>query len=136
MAHSFEGKAHIALVETTVAIDYLRRRAEALAYLDGLRSEEVLRTSVVTAAELLSGCRDKREEHEVRQFLNTFDLEPITEADSWLALRLLEEHRLKDGLGWLDCPIASIALRLNVPIATLNVKHFRPIVGLPVVRPY
>jgi predicted nucleic acid-binding protein len=32
--------------------------------------------------------------------------------------------------------IASVAARLEVPLYTLNVKHYQPLPGIRVVRPY
>jgi predicted nucleic acid-binding protein len=43
---------------------------------------------------------------------------------------------LSTRLGWPDCLIAAAALRLDLPLVTLNDKHFKPIRGLRVVRPY
>ena len=44
------------IIDTDVAIDYLRDRAEAVVYLDNLTDEQLL--SAVTVAELYSGVRD------------------------------------------------------------------------------
>lgn len=59
------------------------------------------------------------------RFISEFTVEPVTAEDSLNAIRLLKKHRLKDGLGWLDCLIACAALRLHLPIATFNEKHFQ-----------
>ena len=128
--------AQRALIETSICIDYLREMQAAIYYLDEMRDRGWLRCSVVTCAELLAGCRNRREEQVVSRFIADFAVEPITAEDSLNATRLLKKHRLKDGLGWLDCLIACVTLRLHLPIATLNEKHFQPISGVKTIRPY
>jgi len=128
--------AQRALIESCICIDYLREAQEAIDYLDEMRDKGWLRCSVVTYAELLVGCRNRREEQAVSRFISEFAVEPVTAEDSLNAIRLLKKHRLKDGLGWLDCLIACAALRLHLPIATLNEKHFQPISGVKTIRPY
>lgn len=43
---------------------------------------------------------------------------------------------LSHGVGWPDCLIAATAIRLGVPLVTLNDKHFKVFKGLKVRRPY
>ena len=128
--------AQRALIESCICIDYLREVQEAIYYLDERRDKGWLHCSVVTYAELLVGCRNRREEQAVSRFISEFAVEPVTAEDSLNAIRLLKKHRLKDGLGWFDCLIACAALRLHLPIATLNEKHFQPISGVKTIRPY
>ena len=128
--------AQRALIESCICIDYLREAQEAIYYLDEMRDKGWLRCSVVTYAELLVGCHNRREEQAVSRFISEFAVEPVAAEDSLNAIRLLKKHRLKDGLGWLDCLIACAALRLHLPIATLNEKHFQPISGVKTIRPY
>src|ERR1019366_9627453 len=124
------------LIDTSILIDHLRGRAEATAFLTQTRSSVGLLTSVVVAAEVLTGAYDAREQREIDRLLADFRVEPIDATDSLLALDLLREHRLARGIGWLDCLIAAMAMRLQVSVATLNDRHFAVIAGLSVHRPY
>ena len=128
--------AQRALIDSCICIDYLRGVQSAIYYLDEMRDRGWLRCSVVTYAELLAGCRNRKEEQAVSRFISEFKVEPVTAEDSLNAIRLLKKHRLKDGLGWLDCLVACAALRLHLPIATLNEKHFQPISGIKIICPY
>ncbi len=40
------------------------------------------------------------------------------------------------GVGFLDCLIAATAYEKNVPIATLNDKHFKQLTDITIIRPY
>lgn len=51
-------------------------------------------------------------------------------------MRQLARFYLSHGAHLQDVMIASVAARLAVPLYTLNVKHYEPLPGLRVVRPY
>ena len=52
------------------------------------------------------------------------------------ALSLLRQHRLSASVGWADCLIAATCIRLDLPLITCNVKHFKSLRGLRIIRPY
>jgi len=60
----------------------------------------------------------------------------IKGADMNVALDLLRAYSLAHRIGWADCFIAATCLRLRIPLVTFNDKHFKPIPGLSVLRPY
>ncbi|MGH7133183.1 MAG: PIN domain-containing protein, partial [Phycisphaerales bacterium] len=82
------------------------------------------------------GLRDRNEIKEFDKLTSqTRTLFP-TDADWTLAMRLGRLHARSSGVDWVDCLVAATAMRLGVPVATINEKHFRPIRGLKVIRPY
>lgn len=124
------------LIDSSIVIDHLRGRSEASRYLDGLRQAGTLATHVVVVAEVLTGARSTQEQQEIDRLFQAFRLYHIQEADSLLSLDLLRQFRLSNGVGWLDCLVAATALRLGLPVATLNDRHFTIFQALTVVRPY
>ena len=60
----------------------------------------------------------------------------ISEKDSILAGKLFESYYLKYGLGITDALIAAMAVNKNEGLVTHNIKHFKFITGLEVVKPY
>jgi predicted nucleic acid-binding protein len=124
------------LLDTTILIDHLRGRAEAIALLRSLASSATPQSSDVAAAELLTGARDGRDQATISRFLSSFVLHPIIEEDSRRSLQLLTQFRLAHGIGWQDCLIAAQALRLNLAVATTNARHFAAVTNLRVIRPY
>ena len=90
----------------------------------------------MVVAEVLLGARDQREQDAIDQLFREFRIHLIDPDDAQLSIDLLKRHRLSRGIGWLDCLIAATALRLRLPIATLNEKHFTVFDKLTVQRPY
>ena len=123
------------LVDTDILIDASRGTTEAIEFLKQQETQENLNISVITQMELLAGCRDKTEQREVEHFLKRFDVIPINEAASHLAVELMVRYRLSHGLQIPDALIAATALVSGYSLATKNQKHFRFIPNLKVM-PY
>lgn len=121
------------IVDSNILIDYLRGRAEASDFLDGVPD---LVVHAVSVAEVLEGVVSKADQRETVRLVGRFQVDYPMTADFDEAFSLLKQHRLSHGLGWADDVIAATCLRTEATIATLNDKHFRPVRGLKVVRPY
>jgi predicted nucleic acid-binding protein len=124
------------LLDSSVLIDCLRGRTAAVGFVSTLAASGRVTTHVIVAAELLAGARDKREQGLIESFLAAFAIVSPIESDGLAALDLYRKHHLPHGVDWPDCQIASTAIRLNVEVYTLNVKHFSAFPGLRVVRAY
>ncbi len=124
------------IVDSSILIDFLRGRSEAVAFISAPPAGQKITLHVVVAAELLQGVRDAREQRSIDGFLLKYPLLTLSESDSLTALDLLRRFRLSHGIGWQDCLIAATCIRLNAPLATRNVKHFSPIPDLQLLRPY
>ena len=124
------------ILDSSILIDCLRGRAEAISFVDALSVAGNARTHLIVAAELLTGARDAREQNLIDSFLQSFELTIPSEADGMAALDLYRRFRLSNGVDWPDCQIAATALRLDLPVLTQNVKHFSAFPGLRVVRAY
>jgi predicted nucleic acid-binding protein len=123
------------LIETSVLVDLLRGETRARRWIDDLPND-ARAISVVTAAELLAGCRNRREQRNVEREIELYDLLWIDETISAHALDLYKQFHLSHNIGFLDCLIAATALEHHLTLATLNVKHFHPLLQLQVVCPY
>ena len=124
------------IIDSSVLIDCLRGRTDAVAFLASQSSGGRARTHLLVAAELLAGARDKKELNLIDSFVGTFDLVVPTEADGLAALDLYRQFHLSHGVDWPDCQIAATALRLAVEVFTQNVKHFTAFPGVRVARAY
>ena len=114
-----------ALVDTSVLIDHLRGRSEAKALLDGeFVLGEPLFASVLTKVELLAGMR-RAEDSRTRALFSSLVWIDVTEAIAEragaLAMRYLRSH---PGIDTVDLVIAATREVLDVPLWTLNVRHF------------
>jgi tRNA(fMet)-specific endonuclease VapC len=123
------------LVDTTILVDYLRGNQSAKAWLESFPAGE-LAISVVGAAELIAGCRNRAEQEQVEKELALYSIIWISGAISPTALSWYREFHLSHGVGFLDCLIGASAHHYGVTVSTLNDRHFHPFPGLAVERPY
>jgi predicted nucleic acid-binding protein len=123
------------LVDTSIVIDFPRGSEIAKNWLNSFQAGE-LAISVVTAAELVAGCRNRREQNKVEKDLTFYPMLWVSSATSSTAWDLYRQYHLSDGVGFLDCLIGATAYQHGIMISTLNEKHFRPFPSILVERPY
>lgn len=123
------------IIDTDILIDAGRGMQEAIDCLQHLAQHSLLAVSTVTQMELMVGCRNKTELHDLEIFLRRFQLLRITEPISDRAVELLQQYRLSHGLLIADALIAATALEHNQPFITKNQRDFRFIAGLN-LQPY
>jgi len=123
------------LVDTSIFVDFLRGSETAKEWINGL-PKGALAYSVVTAAELLAGCRNQREQELVENELALYPMVYISGAISVTAWEWYRQFHLSHGVGFLDCLIGASAHHYGLTVCTLNDKHFRPFTNLKVVHPY
>ena len=123
------------LVDTSIFVDYLRGDETAKEWMNGFPKGE-LAYSVITAAELLAGCRNRREQDLVEKELALYPMVYISGMISVMAWEWYRQLHLSHGVGFLDCLIGASAHHYGLTICTLNEKHFRPFTDLKVERPY
>ncbi len=125
----------LVVVDSTVVIDLLHDHPGALSFAG---DHPVSRWTLhpVVEAELLTGVRNTTELRALDRALRSLPRLRMNPVDADHALAFVRRHTLSHGVGWPDCLIAATAMRLGLPVATTNVKHFRAIRGLKVVRPY
>ncbi|HVU63084.1 MAG TPA: PIN domain-containing protein [Phycisphaerales bacterium] len=87
-------------------------------------------------AEVIAGARNRRDLRDLSEVLDRFDRVRVVPGDFDHCVAFAKRHTLSHGVGWPDCLIAATALRLALPVVTLNDRHFRLFRGLRVVRPY
>lgn len=125
-----------ALLDTSIVVDYLRGRGEAMGFVAAQRQHGELSVHAVVEAEIIAGALDRRDLRGANRFLSTCTRVIPDESDLRRSLVLLARHRLASGVEWHDCIIAATALRTGISVATFNQKHFRVFRGLRVIVPY
>ena len=121
------------LVDTDVAIDFLRRRDYALNLLEHWAEEGLLAISTLTHLEIYQGMK-AGEERATNAFLDGLISVAVDVAIARRAGRMLGELRSKGvTVGIADAIIAATALQLDAPLLTNNVEHY-PFAELKVVR--
>jgi predicted nucleic acid-binding protein len=123
------------LIETTILVDVLQGKAEAISWVNSLPSQGRW-VSVITYFELLDDCRNRQEQRALAREMRNYRVILLTEDISRTALSWFERFHLSHGVGFLDSLIGATALHQDLAIATLNTKHFEPLTDLRVERPY
>ncbi len=124
------------LLDSSVVIDATNAHPQALEYVNDLLTSGPPGIHAVTFAEVTVGTRDSRELFRLRRFMRPLAIEFPTPQDWTLALEYLGPLHLSHGVDLPDCLIAATALRLSIPVSTVNDRHFRLFKGLKVIRPY
>lgn len=125
-----------ALIDTDILIDASRGVELAGRFLNDRQQGPGLIVSVVSAMELIAGCRNAGQLAGVRQFLTQCEVLPLNEAISERARKAMESYVLSHGILLPDALIAATALEAGIPIFTRNTRHFTMISDLEVTQPY
>ncbi|MCS6909444.1 MAG: type II toxin-antitoxin system VapC family toxin [Anaerolineales bacterium] len=112
----------------------MRGYKPAQSWIDSLPAE-VCYISVITAAELLAGSRNLREQRRIERELALYETIWLSESVSRSALDLYRRFHLSQQVGFFDCLIAATAEQHALQLATLNLKHFAPL-GVRARKPY
>ncbi len=126
----------IGLIDTDILIDAERGRPDAASFLGSQFSANGPRISSVSVMELMVGCRNRAELRGVRRFVASVRVIPIDVSISRAAETLVETFSLGHGMEIPDALIAATALGHGLILYTKNVRHFRMIPRLAVLRPY
>ena len=112
------------LVDTDVAIDFLRGVDYAKPLLSELWKKDQVAISVLTVYELTAGMREN-EKAATLNFVDACSVEPVTAEIAFKSGEIYRQYRTKGiTLTSLDCLIASTALVKGFKVATRNTKHY------------
>jgi len=92
--------------------------------------------SVLSYMELLQGAKNKQQHEYIKIFLLDFNFQvlPFTENIGHRAAIYIEEYALSSGIRAGDAIIAATAVEHDLQLVTGNVKHFKDIKKLRLVR--
>jgi predicted nucleic acid-binding protein len=125
----------VGIVDTTVIIHLFRRNKAAESWLQGLTSR--LSITPMTWMEVIYGAPGKSGQAACLALMSRFEMVYPTSTDMDWAMQSLHKYRLSHGVTILDCLIASVAYREQVPLYTDNVKDFQPILPASLItKPY
>ena len=122
-------------LDTNIVVDVLRRFPLAVAYLETAEQQGTLSLSTPSQMELIIGCRNRAEARRLREFLEHFEICGLSATIGETAVDLIYQYRLSHGLLLADALIAATALEYEETLYTKNVRHFRTIPALTVLRP-
>ena len=130
---SSQAKGIACLVDTDIAIDFLRERDYAQKLLERWAGEGLLAISTLTHLEIYQGMKSG-EERATDAFLNGLISVTVDVPIARRAGKILGElHSKGVTVGIADGIIGATALQLKAPLLTNNVEHY-PFADLKVVR--
>ncbi len=121
------------IVDTDVLIWYLRGNQKAVV---ALEDHPAVFISVVSYIELIQGVRDKSELQEIRSFIKDIHATVIhvnVEISS-KSLTYVERYYLGHSIELADALIAATAVVNGMSLLTSNIKHYRPITDVDMIR--
>lgn len=122
------------LIDTSILVDYFRRRDKPRTHLSRLALSHDLAMSAVTEFEFIVGFADKDMEF-ARELLADVDVLPFDSGCSYAARRIHRELKAFNALiGFPDVMIAATAVVHDLRLATLNMKHFGRVEGLALLK--
>lgn len=125
----------LALIDTDILIDLAADLKQAIESIKNLEQGFALMVSAVTVMELTVGCRNKTELRNVEKLLERFEVIPLNEQVSSVAVDLIKKYRLSHGLLIADALIAATAIANNIPLESKNQRDYKFISGLDLL-PY
>lgn len=124
-----------ALIETTVIVDFLRNHPPAETWMRSQTQSSFGITPIVWM-EVIGGGPTKVKRAQAARLMQRFEMIELIPADMYWAMEQQMTYELSHGVGMMDCLIASVSYRLQVPLYTHNLKHFTPLIGSLAQKPY
>ena len=123
------------IIDTDILIDVTKKHEAANAFVK-TQQRAGIQISIVTAMEVVIGCRDKAELTRMQRFLQQCTILPVRETASQMGYQFVESFALSHGMQIADALIAATALERGLTLYSKNIRHFRMIPELTVIRPY
>ena len=123
------------VIDTDILIDASKGNEDSMTFLT-TQQDAGIRISIISAIELVVGCRNKTELSQTQKFLQGCVILPITVTASQVAYQLIETFALSHGLLMADALIAATVLERGATLYTKNTRHFQMISRLEIIRPY
>lgn len=121
-------------LDTSILIDYFRKRNKSKTHFFKLSSEFDFAISVITKLEILAGIKKEQEDFWINIFKRIKILE-LSEKDVEIAAEIIKSLKKKNQIiGMKDILIASTAIAKGLTLATLNVKEFERIDNLHLIE--
>lgn len=123
------------VIDSNILIDAMNGIIDAFAFLEEQQIAEI-KISIVSAMELIVGCRNKLEMTELQKFFQKCTFLPVTATISLIAFQLMQSFYLSHGLTLPDALIAATAIEHDLTLYTRNTRYFRMIPQLKISQPY
>jgi predicted nucleic acid-binding protein len=122
------------ILDTSIVIDLLRNHPPAINWL--ATNHLNLGITSISWVEIIEGASNKREQNQVVKLLKSFALVDTEQVDiDWGITQLLKNY-LSHNIDSGDWIITGVSLCLNIPLYTINLRHFSLLIGRQAQKPY
>ena len=122
------------VIDTDILIDFGLDRDDAVNTMAVLEKNYLLSTSVITAMELYSGCRSKKDIKKVEELIADLRISFVSKSISERAFDLMKKYRSSHGVEINDMLIAATAIETGAKMISKNQKHYQFIPDLDVLE--
>ena len=113
------------VIDTSIFIEYLRAKNKKKSTLFEIPDSTQLYLSSITVYELLMGATDENKQKDIRLLTEDLPVLPFDESVSRKAAEIYHQLRLDNNMiDFRDIFIAATCLVFELPLKTLNKKHF------------
>lgn len=121
------------VADTGIFIEHLRAKDKLTTSLYKISENTVIYISAVTVYELYMGATTKGKEADVRTITDDFTVLPFTDTVAQKAAEIYHKLRLNNQMiEFRDIFIAATCMVNELPLLTLNKKHFKRVAGLKI----
>ena len=123
------------LIDSNIFVDLLKGKTIAKKF---LQKENNLSTSIIVLMEIIAGFSSKKQIEEFQELINNLNIHiyQINEIISVTAYHLFASNYHRCHVGVADAFIAATAVCNHEKLATLNIKHFKILPEIEVIKPY
>ena len=122
------------IVDADVVIEVLRKNPAVTSYLRNDIGAFNIVLSAVTIAEIQQGATNKEGLQQINRLLKQYIILPIDHPISNIFSNLVQKYVLSHDTDIGDTFVAATALHYQIPLLTMNYKHYKHIPALQLVR--
>ncbi len=124
----------VGLIDTNILVDVSRGYTPALTWMQH-NSQLALALPSLVYMEMVLGTQNKIELGKITRILKQFPILYPTEVDAQWAMQQFELHHLSHQIEIIDCFLAAMSVRLQLPIYTRNTKDLGVFPNVKLVIP-
>ena len=122
------------LIDTNIIIDFLRKQNKQQTYLWKLKEADYnCIISTITVFELYAGAITLKHKDDLKKLLKWLEIQPLTTEIAQLSAEIYKDLKTQNELiEFRDIFIGATAIKINIPLMTLNNKYFIRIKGIKI----
>lgn len=125
----------VGILDTNILVDILRGYPPALTWGQS-NADMVLALPSVVRMEMVLGTSDKQTLQKAQRLMKPYPILFPSEADAQSAMERFEQFHLSHRVEIMDCFIAALSMRLQLPIYSRNVRDLAVFGDVSVIAPY